>query len=176
MKSSLFKLNFLRYLYTSPASASLPPLFNCSQVSSSDFMSSSLIIFVCTCTKHILCPFNIAYKYMSPGLTTWYWVGYVGTRSQRKVILPLSAAMDFLYLFIQEWQFLTLFLSTSRTLACWCQGDQIREVITEGGSEAWSILLNMDHIEANSILIGINNKNKRNGLNWSKEKTMDWVH
>lgn len=52
-------------------------------------------------------------------------------------------------------------------------GEQIREVTIEGGSEAWRILLNMDHIEANSILVGINKKNKRNGLNRNKEKAME---
>lgn len=53
-------------------------------------------IYMHTSIYYLLSPFSVVHRYMCPERTTCDWTTYAGTCLRRKLVLPLSAAMDHL--------------------------------------------------------------------------------
>lgn len=72
-------------------------------------------------------------NFMCLGLMTWYWITYHGAHPWRRLVLPLSAAIDCRQLFIQGWNLVRLSLSVLPcqmvvSLCRSCLGNHIVEI------------------------------------------------
>lgn len=93
----IFETKIIYPISISPSFTPTPPM---SPHLSLKFMISSSLIsivtYMCIFIHNLLNPFGVAPVYMHLGLTTWDAVTSQGAHSWRKLILPVSAVIDYL--------------------------------------------------------------------------------